>query len=120
MASNAEQLAADLSHASLNDSSTTRYGSKGPQRQEGGQDPTLTLRALVSTKEAGIIIGKAGKNVAELRQATGVKAGVSKAVPGVVDRILSLGGPIDGIAKVSLLSENSFSYIDQSCHSSGF
>src|SRR5687768_134185 len=38
----------------------------------------LTLRALVSTKEAGVIIGKAGKNVAELRETTGVKAGVSK------------------------------------------
>ena len=66
-------------------------------------DPStiLTLRALVSTKEAGVIIGKAGKNVAELRDATGVKAGVSKVVPGVSDRVLSVSGGLDGVSKLS-------------------
>jgi len=59
----------------------------------------LTLRALVSTKEAGVIIGKGGKNVAELRELTGVKAGVSKVVPGVHDRVLSVTGGLDGVAK---------------------
>ncbi|KAF9436455.1 RNA binding protein, heterogenous nuclear RNP-K like protein, partial [Entomortierella beljakovae] len=38
-------------------------------------DSPLTLRAIVSTKEAGVIIGKGGKNVADLRDQTGVKAG---------------------------------------------
>jgi len=66
-------------------------------------DPTtiLTVRALVSTKEAGVIIGKSGSNVAELRENTGVKAGVSKVVPGVHDRVLSVSGTLEGIAKVS-------------------
>jgi len=59
----------------------------------------LTLRALVSTKEAGVIIGKGGKNVAELRELTGVKAGVSKVVPGVHDRVLTVSGTLDGVAK---------------------
>ncbi|KAG0234435.1 RNA binding protein, heterogenous nuclear RNP-K like protein [Actinomortierella wolfii] len=59
----------------------------------------LTLRALVSTKEAGVIIGKAGKNVAELRDLTGVKAGVSKVVQGVHDRVLTVTGTIEGVAK---------------------
>ena len=53
------------------------------------QEEPLTLRALVSTKEAGVIIGKGGKNVAELREVTGVKAGVSKVVQGVHDRVLT-------------------------------
>ncbi|CAH1764794.1 7001_t:CDS:2 [Entrophospora sp. SA101] len=60
---------------------------------------TLTLRALVSTKEAGVIIGKAGKNVAELREVTGVKAGVTKVVQGVQDRVLSVVGTLEGVAK---------------------
>jgi heterogeneous nuclear rnp K-like protein 2 len=60
----------------------------------------LTLRALVSTKDAGIIIGKAGKNVADLRDQTGVKAGVSKVVPGVMERVLTISGPVDRVAKV--------------------
>ncbi|KAF9366245.1 RNA binding protein, heterogenous nuclear RNP-K like protein [Mortierella sp. NVP85] len=59
----------------------------------------LTLRALVTTKEAGVIIGKAGKNVADLRERTGVKAGVSKVVQGVQERVLTVAGTIDGVAQ---------------------
>lgn len=60
----------------------------------------FTLRALVSSKEAGVIIGKAGKNVADLREATGCRAGVSKVVPGVQERVLTVSGSPDGVAKV--------------------
>ncbi|KAF9923120.1 RNA binding protein, heterogenous nuclear RNP-K like protein [Linnemannia zychae] len=70
-------------------------------------DAPLTLRALVSTKEAGVIIGKAGKNVADLRDQTGVKAGVSKVVQGVHDRVLTVSGSIEGVAKAfSLIAQN--------------
>ncbi|KAF9571901.1 RNA binding protein, heterogenous nuclear RNP-K like protein [Mortierella alpina] len=70
-------------------------------------DAPLTLRALVSTKEAGVIIGKAGKNVADLRDQTGVKAGVSKVVQGVHDRVLTVTGSIEGVAKAfSLIAQN--------------
>ncbi|KAG0218033.1 RNA binding protein, heterogenous nuclear RNP-K like protein, partial [Mortierella sp. GBA43] len=70
-------------------------------REGEGPDPEapLTLRALVSTKEAGVIIGRAGKNVADLRDQTGVKAGVSKVFQGVHDRILTVTGTIEGVAK---------------------
>lgn len=68
-------------------------------QEEEGEDQ-LTLRALVSTKEAGVIIGKGGKNVAELRESTGVKAGVSKVVQGVHDRVLTVSGTLEGVAKV--------------------
>ncbi|KAH9837128.1 uncharacterized protein C8Q71DRAFT_586819 [Rhodofomes roseus] len=63
----------------------------------------LTLRALVSTKDAGVIIGKAGKNVADLRDQTGVKAGVSKVVPGVHERVLTVSGSVEGVAKAYAL-----------------
>ncbi|KAI8321988.1 hypothetical protein GQ54DRAFT_311323 [Martensiomyces pterosporus] len=62
------------------------------------QDTQLTLRALVSTKEAGVIIGKGGKNVADLRDVANVKAGVSKVVPGVHDRVLSVTGFLVNVA----------------------
>jgi heterogeneous nuclear rnp K-like protein 2 len=62
---------------------------------------TLTLRALVSTKDAGVIIGKAGKNVADLREQTGVKAGVSKVIPGVHERVLTVTGSVEAVSKVS-------------------
>lgn len=64
-----------------------------------GVADSLTLRALVTSKEAGVIIGKAGNNVAEIRESTGVKAGVSKPVPGVQERVLTISGTLDGVAK---------------------
>jgi heterogeneous nuclear rnp K-like protein 2 len=72
---------------------------EGPKTEEEYAQSQLTLRAIVSTKEAGVIIGKAGKNVADLREETGVKAGVSKVVQGVHDRVLTVTGPLSGIAK---------------------
>ena len=67
----------------------------------------VTLRALVTTKEAGVIIGKQGKNVADLRDQTGVKAGVSKVVPGVHDRVLTVTGALESVSKVSYLTRPS-------------
>ncbi|KAI7133409.1 poly-binding protein 4, partial [Hortaea werneckii] len=55
------------------------------------------LRAIVTSKEAGVIIGKAGQNVADLRDKTGVRAGVSKVVPGVHDRVLTVTGALNGV-----------------------
>lgn len=70
-----------------------------PKTDEEYAQSMLTLRAIVSSKEAGVIIGKAGKNVADLREETGVKAGVSKVVQGVHDRVLTVTGPLQGAAK---------------------
>lgn len=58
----------------------------------------LTLRSLVSTKEAGIIIGKGGATIANIRQVANCKAGVSKVVPGVQDRVLSVSGDPEAIS----------------------
>ncbi|PVU92074.1 hypothetical protein BB559_003854 [Furculomyces boomerangus] len=67
----------------------------------------LTIRALVSTKEAGIIIGKGGKNVADLRDAAKVKAGVSKVVPGIQDRVLSITGILENVSNAyELVAQN--------------
>ncbi|CAL1695468.1 unnamed protein product [Somion occarium] len=87
------------------DSPAQRDGSPTPHSRSpspAGSD-ILTLRALVSTKEAGIIIGKGGKNVADLREQTGVKAGVTKVIPGVHERVLTVGGSVEGVAKAYAL-----------------
>jgi predicted RNA-binding protein YlqC (UPF0109 family) len=76
--------------------------SEQQQQQQQNEEDQLTLRALVSTREAGVIIGKGGKNVAELRDATGVKAGVSKVVQGVHDRVLTVSGTLEGVAMVRM------------------
>ena len=80
----------------------THLAASPPRSQSPSPSPhdTLTLRALVSTKEAGIIIGKGGKNVADLREQTGVKAGVSKVIQGVHERVLTVTGPVESVSKV--------------------
>lgn len=70
-----------------------------PRTEEEYAQAQITLRAIVTSKEAGVIIGKSGKNVADLRDETGVRAGVSKVVPGVQDRVLTVTGPLEGIGK---------------------
>lgn len=70
-----------------------------PRTDEEYATSQLTLRAIVTSKEAGVIIGKAGQNVADLRDKTGVRAGVSKVVPGVHDRVLTVTGALTGISE---------------------
>ena len=70
-----------------------------PRTDEEYAQAQLTLRAVVTSKEAGVIIGKAGLNVADLRDKTGVRAGVSKVVPGVHDRVLTVTGPLTALAE---------------------
>jgi heterogeneous nuclear rnp K-like protein 2 len=89
-------LPAQATPETAHDSPTGAAGST----TTGPASDTLTLRALVSTRDAGIIIGKQGKNVADLREHTGVKAGVSKVMPGVHERVLSVSGSVSGVAKV--------------------
>lgn len=59
----------------------------------------VTIRSLLSTKGAGVVIGKAGKTVEQLREETGVKAGISKVVQGVNDRVLTISGTVDQVHK---------------------
>ncbi|KAK6098840.1 RNA binding protein, heterogenous nuclear RNP-K like protein [Batrachochytrium dendrobatidis] len=69
--------------------------------------PEMTLRSLVSTKEAGVVIGKGGASVANVRQIASVKVGVSKVVPSVSERILTVVGPLPNVAKAyALIAKN--------------
>lgn len=96
-------LTDSMSRVGLNDAGDdNRVGPDGepaPRTDEEYAQSQLTLRAIVSSKEAGVIIGKQGKNVADLRDETGVKAGVSKVVQGVHDRVLTVSGGLEGISK---------------------
>jgi len=74
-------------------------GEPAPRTDEEYAQAQLTLRAIVSSKEAGVIIGKGGKNVADLRDETGVKAGVSKVVQGVHDRVLTITGGCEAVSQ---------------------
>jgi heterogeneous nuclear rnp K-like protein 2 len=97
-ASNGDDLVDRLDDLKMDD----RLGPDGepaPKTDEEYAQTQLTLRAIVSSKEAGVIIGKGGKNVADLRDETGVKAGVSKVVQGVHDRVLTITGGCDPVSR---------------------
>ena len=99
--SNGDELSDSLIQLKLNDNEP-RLGPDGepaPKTDEEYAAANLTLRAIVSSKEAGVIIGKGGKNVADLRDETGVKAGVSKVVQGVHDRVLTITGGCEAISR---------------------
>jgi heterogeneous nuclear rnp K-like protein 2 len=98
---NGGDLADSLDQLKLNDNEP-RLGPDGepaPKTEEEYAVANLTLRAIVSSKEAGVIIGKGGKNVADLRDETGVKAGVSKVVQGVHDRVLTITGGCEAVSR---------------------
>jgi heterogeneous nuclear rnp K-like protein 2 len=100
IASNGGDVADSMDQLKLSDE--PRLGPDGepaPKTDEEYAATQLTLRAIVSSKEAGVIIGKGGKNVADLRDETGVKAGVSKVVQGVHDRVLTITGGCDAISR---------------------
>jgi heterogeneous nuclear rnp K-like protein 2 len=95
---NGDELTDNLNNLNIEE----RLGEDGnplPKTDEEYAEAQLTLRAIVSSKEAGVIIGKGGKNVADLRDETGVKAGVSKVVQGVHDRVLTIAGGCEAISK---------------------
>ena len=97
-----DELADGLNSVNIAGGDDGRVGPDGeplPKTDEEYAESQLTLRAIVSSKEAGVIIGKGGKNVADLRDETGVKAGVSKVVQGVHDRVLTIAGGCEAISK---------------------
>ncbi|KAJ3270875.1 hypothetical protein HDV01_007346 [Terramyces sp. JEL0728] len=76
----------------LSDKGTPYYSSKDDSHHKG-ESKQIKMRALVSTREAGIIIGKGGGHVAEIKDLTGVKVMVTPQVQGVSDRIMTVLGP---------------------------
>ncbi|RMZ80889.1 hypothetical protein DV737_g2734, partial [Chaetothyriales sp. CBS 132003] len=65
------------------------------------QDETkwIHIRAVISSAEAATCIGKGGENVTQIRKLSGAKCTVSDYSRGAVERILTVSGPQDAVAK---------------------
>lgn len=59
----------------------------------------IQMRALIVTQDASIIIGKAGKNVNEIREKSGSKITITEAVPGNPERVMVIAGQLDAVSK---------------------
>ncbi|KAK7558184.1 KH domain RNA binding protein [Phyllosticta paracitricarpa] len=79
--------------------------SNGPSSAQGSgighQDESnwLHVRAIISSAEAATVIGKGGENVTQIRRMSGAKCTVSDYSRGAVERILTVSGPVDAVAK---------------------
>lgn len=61
----------------------------------------IHIRAVISSPEAATIIGKGGENVSNIRKMSNAKCTVSDYQKGAVERILTVSGVVDAVAKVS-------------------
>ncbi|KAJ9299864.1 hypothetical protein DTO271G3_2748 [Paecilomyces variotii] len=77
-----------------------RSGSQPPQHHTP-QDETgwIHIRAVISSQEAATCIGKGGENVSQIRRLSGAKCTVSDYSRGAVERILTVSGAQDAVAK---------------------
>ncbi|CAO3688509.1 unnamed protein product [Rhizopus stolonifer] len=66
----------------------------------------ISLRSLVGMKDAGLIIGRGGKNVSEIRDLSEARVNVSDIIHGATERILTVIGPVAAVSKAySLVAE---------------
>ncbi|KAL4887177.1 hypothetical protein BJY04DRAFT_48886 [Aspergillus karnatakaensis] len=82
--------------------STASHGENGSQsEQQRPQDESswIHIRAVISSQEAATVIGKGGENVSQIRRLSGAKCTVSDYSRGAVERILTVSGPQDAVAK---------------------
>jgi heterogeneous nuclear rnp K-like protein 2 len=69
--------------------------SNGPQ----DESMSIHIRAIISSAEAATVIGKGGENVTQIRSMSGAKCTVSDYTRGAVERILTVSGLVDAVAK---------------------
>lgn len=73
-----------------------------PHLSNQQQDETgwLHVRAIISSAEAATLIGKGGENVSQIRRMSGAKCTISDYSRGAVERVLTVSGLVDAVAKV--------------------
>jgi len=59
----------------------------------------IHIRAVITSAEAATVIGKGGENVSLIRKMSGAKCTVSDYQKGAVERILTVSGGVDAVAK---------------------
>lgn len=81
---------------------TTLAASDAAANSAAAHDETswIHIRAVISSPEAATIIGKGGENVSNIRKMSNAKCTVSDYQKGAVERILTVSGIVDAVAKV--------------------
>ena len=82
-------------------SATAPGPSSGVPANANDETAWIHIRAVISSPEAATIIGKGGENVSNIRKLSGAKCTVSDYQKGAVERILTVSGVVDAVAKAS-------------------
>jgi poly(rC)-binding protein 2/3/4 len=96
-----------------------RATSQQPQTPTSQDESSwIHIRAVISSPEAATCIGKGGENVSQIRRLSGAKCTVSDYSRGAVERILTVSGLQDAVAKVSFFLFSSLSLCVICCQES--
>ncbi|CAO3620299.1 unnamed protein product [Mucor hiemalis] len=90
-------------------STSNNNNSNSTQTKEEASTENISIRSLVGTKDAGVIIGRGGKNVSDIRELSSARVTISEIVPGAYERILTVSGPVNAVAKAYSLVGEKFS-----------
>jgi poly(rC)-binding protein 2/3/4 len=80
-----------------------RAGSQTDTHPPQDETSWIHIRAVISSPEAATVIGKGGENVSQIRRMSGAKCTVSDYSRGAVERILTVSGAQDAVAKVGFI-----------------
>lgn len=94
-------------------SERTDIDTVAPDADANQQPPTapvdetqwIHIRSLITSAEAATIIGKGGENVTLIRRMAEAKCTVSEYQRGAGERILTVSGAVDAVAKVSVIPQ---------------
>lgn len=67
--------------------------------QSNPGDTIISIRAVIPVSDAGLVIGKAGQNVQEIRTQTNARIRVSEFLRGCKERLLIIGGTASQVSK---------------------
>jgi len=83
----------------IQSAATNNGTSQLPATTSQDESQFLHLRSIISSTEAATVIGKQGENVTQIRTKSGAKVVVSEFTRGAIERILTISGPVDAVAK---------------------
>ncbi|KAL7419031.1 PAB1 binding protein [Cryptotrichosporon argae] len=90
---------ADAGPSSATTSAPPTSVPSAPAKADDVPQQQISMRSLIVTQDASIIIGRGGQHVNEIREKSGARVTISESMPGNPERILNVMGPLDAVSK---------------------